>query len=203
MKSWLVLSTVACLALAGTAFAEVRMGDSEVTFSGSFFNQNAGTHSGLDWTSWMVTGSLGYFLTDNIEVAGVGLFQDAKEKWNDGETRMLDRTSHLYAGGAQVKYHFTPENMLVPYIGAQIQWADLKVKEDWKDSATPGEAGQPGSWERDKQGILWGPLAGLRYTLNEKNEVFVEYQYHIYTESIGDYLDDGNVILVGLAHKFN
>jgi opacity protein-like surface antigen len=198
MKRWLVLSSVACLALAGTVMADVRMGDTDLTLAGSWTNLNAGTRGGLDWDSWMLNGSLGYFITDNIEVGGVVLFQQAEEKWNNlgGESRMLERKTHMYAGGAEVKYCFTPENQLVPYIGAQILWVDLKVDEHYTSGVNNAQ------WPREKQGILWGPLAGLRYSLNEQNDVFVEYQYQVFGSNIRDYLDDGNVIMVGLSHKF-
>ncbi len=198
MKRGLVLSLVVTLALAGTVLADVRMGDTELNFSGSFWDLNAGTRGGLDFQSWMVTGGLGYFITDNIEVGGAGLFKETEEKWNmpNTESRMVERIANLYAVGPQIKYHFTPENQLVPYIGAQILWTDLKIEENY----TPSSGNS--SWERDKQGILWGPLAGLKYTLNEQNELIVEYQYHVFTQNIDDYLDDGHVITVGLGHKF-
>jgi hypothetical protein len=197
MKRWLVLSSAVCLAIVGTAVGSVQIGDLDLGFGGSLFSLNAGNQGGLNFNSWMLGGSLGYFLTDNIEVGGVGTFRESSERWNNAgtDTRMLKRDSNLYAFGGQAKYHFMPENMLVPYIGGQILWTDIKVKEEF--NGTPAV-----NWQRDKQGILWGPLAGLRYTLNEQNDVFVEYQYLIFSSNIRDLVQDGHAVLVGLSHKF-
>jgi outer membrane protein W len=197
MKRWLVLSSVICLAVMGTALGSVQMGNTELKASGSLFSENAGKQGGLNFDSWMVTGGLGYFLTDNVEVAGVGLFKESTERWNAAgtTTRMLKRDSNLYAFGGQLKYHFMPENQLVPYIGGQALWADAKVSERYNSAPSL-------NWTRDKQGILWGPLAGLRYELNEQNDVFIEYQYHIWAANIRDIVEDGHAVMLGLTHKF-
>jgi opacity protein-like surface antigen len=197
MKRWLVLSSAACLVIVGTAAASVQTGDTELNFGGSLFSLNSGNQGGLNLSSWMLGGGLGYFTTDNIELGGVGILTENSERWNhDGtDTRMLKRDTHLYAFGGQAKYHFMPENQLVPYVGGQILWADVKVKETF--NATPAA-----NWERDKQGIVWGPIAGLRYSLNEQNDVFIEYQYLIYSSNIHDIIQDGHTVLLGLSHKF-
>jgi hypothetical protein len=197
MKRWLILSAAACLVVAGTAVASVQMGDTDLNVSGSLFSENAGNKGGVDFDSWMIAGSLGYFTTDNIEVGGVAIFRESSERWNNSgtDTRMLKRDANLYAFGGQVRYHFMPENQLVPYIGGQLLWADVKVTE--KYNGTPSL-----NWERDKQGVLWGPMAGLRYSLNEQNDVFIEYQYHIWSSNIRDIMKDGSALLIGLSHKF-
>jgi outer membrane protein W len=197
MKRWLVLSLAACLVMVGTAVGSVQMGDTELNFSGSLGSLNSGNQGGLNFDSWMLSGGFGYFATDNIEVGAVGIFRESTERWNkdNQESRMLKRDDNLYAFGGQVKYHFMPENQLVPYIGGQILWTDLKVTEKFA-------SGFGTDWSRDKQGIMWGPLAGLRYTLNEQNDVFVEYQYQIFSSNIHDIIQDGHAVQVGLSHKF-
>jgi opacity protein-like surface antigen len=197
MKRWLILSAATCLVLAGTAAASVQMGQVDLTASASLINENAGSRGGLNLDSWMVQAGLGYFISDFIELSAVGTFEQSRERWNmpDTDTRMLKRSVDMYLFGGQARYYFTPENQLVPYIGGQIQWADIKVKEEF--NATPAA-----NWSRDKQGVLWGPLAGLRYSLNEQNDVFVEYQYHIWEGDVGKVYDDGHGVFVGIIHQF-
>ncbi len=197
MKRWLVLSSAVCLVLAGTAAASVQMGQVDLSASGSLLTENAGNRGGLNLDAWMVQAGLGYFISDYVELSAVGTFEQSRERWNMAGTdlRMLKRSIDIYMFGGQARYYFTPENQLVPYIGGQIQWADIKAKEEF--NATPSA-----NWTRDKQGVLWGPLAGLRYSLNEQNDVFVEYQYHIWAPSVRDILDDGHSITLGLSHKF-
>lgn len=201
MKRWLIISSAACLVIVGTAVGSVQMGDTELNLSGGLLTENAGNQGGLNLDSWKVAGGFGYFTTDNIEVGAVGLFSESSERWNnpDKTTRMLKRDANIYAFGAQAKYHFMPENQLVPYIGGQILWADVKVSERFNDADVVAAGG---NWTRDKQGILWGPLAGLRYQLNEQNDVFVEYQYQLWASNIRDIMKDGHALTVGLIHKF-
>jgi predicted porin len=54
----------------------------------------------------------------------------------------------------------------------------------------------------DADGTLWGPLVGLRYELNAYNDFFVEYQYHLWSGDIGDVVDDGHALFVGIIHQF-
>jgi hypothetical protein len=46
------------------------------------------------------------------------------------------------------------------------------------------------------------PRAGLLYTLNRANNLFAEYQYQIWDGDIGDALDEGHMVLLGIEHKF-
>ena len=104
-----------------------------MNFNGSLLTENAGNKGGLNFDSWMVAAGLGYFTTDNIELGAVGLFRESTEKWNAANTttNMVKREANLYAFGGQAKYHFMPENQLVPYVGGQILWADVKVTEKY------------------------------------------------------------------------
>jgi len=63
-----------------------------------------------------------------------------------------------------------------------------------------GELTERSSFNPD--GILWGPLAGLRFELNDNNDFFAEYQYHIWDGDVGSLLEDGHTIVIGIVHQF-
>jgi predicted porin len=128
---------------------------------------------GGDVDLWFVSASIGYFLTDNIRVGGEVAYANID----------FGPDMDIWAIGGSVKYHFMPTNQWVPYVGAQVLYA----KTDDGDSA---------------DGILWGPVAGLRYELNANNDFFVEYQYHLWSGDIGDVIDDGHAIFLGIVHQF-
>ncbi len=67
-----------------------------------------------------------------------------------------------------------------------------------------GEFGpeQDFSENTDVDGILYGPLAGVRVELNEYNDLFVEAQYHLWGGDVGDILDNGFGVFVGIVHQF-
>ncbi|UCD52423.1 MAG: outer membrane beta-barrel protein [Phycisphaerales bacterium] len=174
MKRWLILFTVGCVAFAGVANAAVQQGDTEIDVLGSWFTQN-GEEGIPDLDVLFVSARLGYFISDNIQVAGVGL-----GAWTD----LFGTDVDIYAIGASAKYHFMPTNQMVPYIGGQILWGDIDT-----------DAG-------DDDATLWGPVAGLRYELNAYNDFFVEYQYHVWDGDISDILDGGHAVFIGLIHQF-
>jgi hypothetical protein len=200
MKRWLILFSVGCLVIAGTAVASVHMGDTELGFMGSVIGENSTGSSGLDFNRWALSGRFGYFTTDNIQVSAVATFEENEENWDNASkttsgTIDVKRDTNIYALGGQIRYHFMTENQLVPYIGAQLLWADVKVTEKY-----PGMSSN--NWEEDKQGILWGPLAGVRYEMNEQNDCFIEYQYQKWSSNISDLMDDGYAVYLGLIHRF-
>ena len=175
MKRWLIPFMVGCVAFAGAANAAVQQGDTELDALGAWMTQNGeGNIDDLDVL--FLSARLGYFVTDNIQVAAVGM-----GAWTDVFGTDVD----IYGIGASGKYHFMPTNQWVPYVGAQILWVDFDA-----DNAGDGD------------GTLWGPVAGLRYELNAYNDFFVEYQYHIWDGDIADVIDDGMGIFVGLIHQF-
>jgi hypothetical protein len=205
MKRWLVVSLAACVVIVGTAAGSVRMGDTEVRFMASLLNENAGDSGGVDFKSWAIAGDLGYFVTDNIQVSIVGTFSKTKEEWTKpadaSSLETLKRDTEIYAFGGQIRYHFVPDSLLVPYVGAQALWAHVKVSEDYKYSG-PGAELVNWDWERSEDGMLWGPLAGLRFEVAEQDDLFVEYQYHLWVGGIDDLLDDGHAVYLGLIHRF-
>jgi predicted porin len=173
MKRWLILFVVGCLALAGAANAAVQQGDTELDALGAWMTQNG--EDGGDVDLFFLSAGVGYFVTDNVQVQGAAL-----GAW----TEIADEDTDIWAIGGRVKYHFMPTNQWVPYIGAQVMWANAEDDVD------------------DVDGVLWGPLVGLRYELNAYNDFFVEYQYHMWSGDIDDFLDDGHGVFVGLIHQF-
>ena len=176
MKRWLILFVVGCLALAGVANAAVQQGDTELDALGAWMTQN-GEDDYPDTDVLFLSVGVGYFVTDNVQVQGAAL-----GAW----TEFANEDTDIWAIGGRVKYHFMPTNQWVPYVGAQVMWANA-------DSD---------AYDEDVDGVLWGPVAGLRYELNAYNDFFVEYQYHMWSGDINDYMDDGHAFFVGLIHQF-
>lgn len=175
MKRWLILSLVGCLAVGSVSFAAVQKGDTELDALGAWMKQN-GEGDMDDVDVFFLSAGIGYFVTDNVQVQGAAI-----GAWTEFGGSDLD----IWAVGGRVKYHFMPTNQWVPYIGAQVMWANFDAGGD-----------------DDGDGVLWGPLVGLRYELNAYNDFFVEYQYHMWSGDIDDYVDDGHGLFVGLIHQF-
>ncbi len=201
MKHYLILSVVSCLALAGAASAAVQQGDTELDALGAWMSQDGSGDADLsidvDWLFLM--GRLGYFLSDNIQISAVamGAWTETSIDSETGPTSG-DVDVDVYGLGAAGKYHFTPTNQWVPYIGAQVLWLDVDI--DLSDDFLGGPDIDDTDVEGD--GMLWGPVAGLRYELNAYNDFFVEYQYHLWSGDIDDILDDGHALFLGLVHQF-
>ena len=176
MKRSLVVLSLVSLVFAGAASAEVKKGDVLLDFLAGWTQQNFSDDvGGGDISVLFAAVRPGIALTDNIRVAAVGAVVDV----SDG----ADTT--VWAVGASAEYVFMPANTLNPYIGAQILWASA-------DTDVGGDA----------DGLLWGPRVGLLYTLNPANNLFVEYQYQLWSGDISDVLDDGHMVLLGIEHKF-
>jgi len=177
MKRSLTLLVVASLVFAGVASAAVQKGDTEINLAGSFLSTDGAGASSNDSTVWAVDGFLGYFVTDNIQV-GLG----ANGQWTDSDTNSED--DWMYGIGVAGKYHFMPTNLWVPYVGGQVKW-------EWSDTTT-------GTFD----GLMYGPLAGLRFELNASNDFFVEYQYRLFAGELNDTYDSAHAVLIGIIHQF-
>ncbi len=188
MTRSLVWVTVASMVFAGVAGASVKQGDTELDLLGGFTTQNGAT-SAPDFDAWFVTGALGYFLTDNLQVQGAAVAALTSTDFPSGGGSL---DVDVWGIGGRVKWHFMPTNQWVPYFGAQLLWvtADIDV--------SPGTSPIDGT----SDGTLWGPLVGLRYELNENNDFFAEYEYQIWDGDIDAVLDDGHTILLGIIHQF-
>jgi predicted porin len=176
MKRSLVVLSLVSLVFAGVASAEVKKGDVLLDFLAGWTQQNFTDEAGGgDISVLFAAVRPGIALTDNIRVAGVAAVADVSNG--------VDAT--VWAIGASAEYVFMPANTLNPYIGAQIAWA----------SADTGVGDSV-------DGLLWGPRVGVLYTLNRANNLFAEYQYQLWAGDIGDVLDSGHMVLLGIEHKF-
>ena len=191
MRRGLVLLSVVGLAFAGVASASVQKDDTELDFLGGFLSENGDKDVG-DTDSFFLSAALGYFFTDNIQgqVAALGMWNEFDSP-DDGPDVDVD----VYGLGIRGRYHFMPTNQWVPYVGLQLFWASVDVDTNIEDT------------DGDIDGIMWGPLVGLRYELNANNDFYVEYQYHIWELDApsgwdNDVLDDGHALLVGIIHQF-
>lgn len=176
MKRGLMVLALLSVLVGGVATASVQKGDTELEALGSFITENGADSDSGDFDVFFLSGAIGYFLTDNIRVG-------ASAAW--ATVDLSDDETDIWALGGNAKYHFMPTNQWVPYVGVQVLWANA-------DNDFGGDA----------DGILWGPVAGLRYELNANNDFFAEYQYHLWSGDIGDVLDDGHAIFVGIVHQF-
>jgi hypothetical protein len=168
--------------LAGTASAAVKQGDKELAFSGAYADLAPGPDS--DYGSVkaaLLSGSLGYFVSDEVELSAKGT--GAWLKANDDKL-------NLYGIGGDIKYHFQPSGMTVPYIGAQ--WNYLHGKASGDTLSIGGTA----------NGTMYGPLAGVKFFMSESTILFVEYQYDIFTRDAKDYINHANIVCAGISFKF-
>jgi len=194
MKRFLILSSVVAMAFAGAASAAVQQGDTELDFLGGWLSEN-GASRGADFDAWFLTGGIGYFLNDNLQVQGVAMLAQTETDISSSLVSSgLDVDVDIYGFGGKAKWHFMPTNQWVPYVGAQLLWVDVDIDADQPGGVLDGS--------EDVDGTMWGPVLGLRYELNANNDFFVEYQYHVWEGDVGDVLDDGNGLFLGLIHQF-
>jgi hypothetical protein len=223
MIARLALISTVVLALAGAAGAAVQKGDTELEFLAGILSES-GPSDGADLDSWFVSSSLDYFVSDNLSlgIGGFGSEIDLKGTTStisvdvgggtslDARFSDVEQDVTLWGLGGNIKLHFAPANRWVPYIGGQIKWVSAKVDTTGKyaGETAPGSgvfAPDPPadfSSSTDTNGVLYGPLAGVRVELNEYNDLFVEAQYHVWGGDIGDLLDNGFGIFVGIVHQF-
>lgn len=89
----------------------------------------------------------------------------------------------LYAIGGNAKYFFLTQSTTVPYVGGQLLYATYENGEDY-------------------DGLMYGPLGGLKFYVSEKTSLFLEYQYQLYSGDAGDYIDDAHMVLLGISFLF-
>ena len=194
MKRFLILSSVVAMAFAGAASAAVQQGDTELDFLGGWLSEN-GASRGADFDAWYLSGGLGYFLSDNLQVQGVAMLAQTETDISSSlMVPSLELDVDIFGIGGKARWHFMPTNQWVPYIGAQLLWVDVDVDADQPGGVYDGSG--------DYDGTMWGPVLGMRYELNANNDFFVEYQYHVWEGDVGDILDDGNGLFLGLIHQF-
>jgi len=116
-------------------------------------------------------------LTDNIRVAGIGAVV---------HTTFSGGHATAWAIGASGEYVFMPSNILNPYVGGMIAYANANAS---------GISGTQDGW-------VWGPRVGALYTLNRTNNLFGEFNWMIYQGKIRNVLDQGFMVVFGIEHKF-
>jgi hypothetical protein len=215
MRRYFALFSVISLALVSTAGAYVQQGDTELNLLGGWSSESGGTE-GLDADSLFMAASYGYFTSDNLEL-GVGGFGSwtkltgvnaSFDTGSPGVTGLLQDTDvkiDAYGIGGSVKWHFTPAERWVPYVGAQGYWASAQLDVSGGTALDIGAGPILGATidsSNKASGFLFGPLVGIRGEINEFNDFFVEGQYHLWTGDIGDIFDNGFGIFVGIIHQF-
>ena len=179
------ISVILVFVLVGIADAGVKQGDVEISVATAWqrlhYEPGMVVFSHQDNT--VAALGLGYFFTNELEV---GLSASGMRSSIDG---MVPLTVSAYNIGANLKYHFLTEGTIVPYAGMQAcySFAELSV----------GLGG-----ESTVDGIMWGPLGGIKFFVSESTSIFVEYQYQLFGGNIGTAFEDGHEILVGLSFAF-
>ena len=153
------------------ARADFRQGDFEVTLAGSGANG-----PDFDGTAFNVGGSLGYFLTDEFEVAlrQSILFTDVGGSGSDlnGSTRVA------------VDYNFNL-GQWVPFVGANIGYAYGDTVSDT---------------------FVAGPEGGVKYFVNDTTFIFASVEYQFFFDEgddLDDSFSDGQFLYgLGIGFKF-
>lgn len=114
---------------------------------------------------------------------GYGYFTSDTTEWGLHAWGAWDNPVDLYAAGVNMKYHLCPQNTMDPYVGGQVSYAH-------SDNSN------------SQDGVLWGPLAGLKFCMGGNTHLFVEYQYHFFEGSVRTAFDEANAVMAGVAWKF-
>jgi len=181
MKRSLIVLAVASLVFAGVASAEVKKGDIFLDFGASWVQQNYADAAGGNDTTYSGLLRPGIALTDNIRVAAIGAVSYA-------DLRDGDKTTG-WDLGVSGEYVFMPANQFNPYVGAQLAWSSER-KEPAVGAATTVD------------GWIWGPRAGVLFTLNKTNNLFGEFQYNMREGDLSNTIDKEYAVLFGIEHKF-
>ena len=229
-RSLILLSTI-CLVLASETAGSVKKGDLEIEVLGGWAMESGTSlgddhasivagETGADLDGWFASGGIAYFTSKNFQIglAGFGSSLDGSERttiypvsdpiFGSSIVYDVDVDATIYGGGGRFKWHFAPRKALVPYVGVQVLWAtaDLDVSGTAEhfitvDDITESESVENINESDSDSGVLWGPIVGLRYQLAAQIEILLEYQYHMWSGSIGDILDNGHAISAGLCVK--
>lgn len=170
-RSVLFVGAIAVI-MTGMVMGAVNKGDIEADGLAGW-TTISGEGSSADTDILFIAARAGYFLTENIQVGGVGTWMSID---NDADT-------DIYGLGAFGKFHFMPDKQWVPYAGGQFMWA----------SADMGGS--------DMDGYMYGPLVGVRYELTPTTDLFVEGQYNLFGGDLDDTFEDMWMVMVGLVHQ--
>lgn len=173
-----LVSVVLVFVLVGIAEAGTKQGNTEISLATSWMRVDLGDMLGVEdvEVDGVVSAlGVGHFFSDELElgISATGIWMAVDE---------IDVGA--YSIGGNLKYHFLTDGPVVPYAGVQANYTYADVTFDSVD------------------GMLCGPLGGVKFFLSESTSIFVEYQYHIYVGDIHDLFDDGHQVLVGLSFAF-
>ena len=180
MKRSLVLAGILTLVCTIPMQAAVEKGDVELDLNVSYSDRSS-ANVNPDKELFSAEVGIDRFITHTIQV---GAFLDAA--WSEQGSALEAKDWGI---GARARLHFKPSAKNVPYIGLQAmhRTAEQTIGViDVKDT-----------------GLVWGILAGIRFDLNEKNDLYIEFERRFYGGDFGDTWDDANRLLFGLRHLIN
>ena len=175
MRDCLITLLVVAIGLVSPdrARADIKQGTTEIAIFGNW--------TGINFQSG-AAGSADYEDSGALAV-GLGYFHTREIEFGLHGIGNWSKDLDLYSFGGNVKYHFTPALTTVPYAGGQLNYATYD------------------SYMRDEHGIMYGPLAGIRYFVSRSISIFFEYQYQIYDGGIDEIVKDAHSIFVGILFK--
>lgn len=173
MRRCLVVLLIVGFGLIGSANADIKKGATELAIFGNWTGINFESDAAGD-ADYEDSGAL---------AVGLGYFHTRQIEFGVHGMGNWSKDLDLYSFGGNVKYHFTPDLTTVPYAGGQLNYAVYD------------------SYRRDEQGIMYGPLAGVRYFVSRSVSIFFEYQYQIYDGGINDIVEDAHSIFVGILFR--
>lgn len=160
-----VIASLSPQAIAQEGSWGTEKGQLEVNFSGNY-GSTTYDESDYNWTETKMTGLLGYFLTDNIEL-GLSLWVFiASDTSSSGETS----DSSLNYPALFMSYNFNTDGNITPYVGLLIGTGSR----DWSDSA----------YMRDD--TIYGAFVGAKFFVSEWAAVTAQAAYDLITIKYSD-----------------
>jgi len=183
MKRWLMVTLAAISGWGTTAWAGTEKGDEEhdLLFGVGCTRVDEELREGHT-TDYLMYYGYGRFLEDWLSVGlriGGGYI-------DDGNTS----TEGAFSVGPYVKVSFFASGDLVPYLAGQVAY--------WYQRTNyPRPRGR-----HENQGMMYGPLVGLKYYLDEGTYLTAEYQWRWYGCDIGKIADYSSMGLIGFGFTF-
>jgi hypothetical protein len=165
------------LLLASWTSAAVEQGDIDVDFNFRWSTEE-GANGFADRDRFEIGFGVAKEITPRIQL-GIAVGHEKAERGTE------ENTVNFY--DLKLRYHILPDTQFVPYIGGIYRWYDLDVKSVNGNLSTSDTA--------------LGFLAGLRYELTERNDIYLEYQNLSYGNDWPLNFDGGSKVLMGLIHQ--
>lgn len=227
MRHSLILISAMSMILVSVANGAVRKGQVDLEILGGMAIETTSDAStqdevtsgaiNADLDAWFASVGISWFRTPNLQLGITGFYSsmDGSETVslipnsafpNVQNVYDADADVTIYGAGGRAKWHFSPTSNLVPFVGIQASWASADIDVSGQAKIVINGVTSPGSeaaidGSDSPTGILWGPIAGLRLKIGETDDLLFEYQYHMWAGSIGDVLDNGHAIAIGLSHR--